>query len=215
MTSHRYDRPAISLIAEDIGPNGVKMYIGGMEGARDLELLARHDIRVVVNCAVNLDFDFVQDAILAADGQKCAAGYGPLRYFKLGMIDGDGNPQFMLLGGYLILNSALEQVMPKRETYPFKDGGNVLVSCRAGRSRSVALVSLFLHKNHRDRFPTLDDAIAHVRERRELRPDEWYETPKPVLIEAARQASICIDMINTTPLAQEILAPDLAEGSHG
>jgi hypothetical protein len=27
-----------------------------------------------------------------------------------------------------------------------------------------------------------------VRVRRDLRPDEWFETPKPMLIEAARQA---------------------------
>lgn len=214
MTSPHYDRPAISPIAENVGPNGVTMYIGGIEGARDMALLKRHDIRVLVNCAVNLDFDLVRDALYPADGPKCAAGYGTLRYYKIGMIDGSGNPQSMLLGGYLILNSALDQTMPKRETYPFKDGGNVLVNCRAGRSRSVALVSLYLHKNHPDRFPSLEDAIAHVRKRRDLRQDEWHETPKPMLIDAARQASRWIDMINQPGLVPSVENPIEALPSH-
>jgi len=32
-------------------------------------------------------------------------------------------------------------------------------------------------------------AIAHVREKRELHPDEWFSAPKPMLIEAARLAA--------------------------
>lgn len=198
-----YDRPAVSEIAKNIGPNGVTLFLGGMDGARDLGLLRKHDIRIVVNCAVNLDFDYVETPVLAADGGRCAAGYAAIRYFKLGMIDGAGNPESMLLGSYLILCGSLEQTMPKRETYPFKDGGNVLLNCRAGRSRSVALAALFLHKQHPDRFPTLDAAIELVRERRELRPDEWHETPKPMLIEAARRASECVDLLNGQTGAQK------------
>ena len=184
-----FERPAISPIAEDIGPHGATLYIGGMEGARDMELLRAHDIRVLVNCAVNLDFDLVDRALLAPGGGKVAAGYGALRYYKIGMIDGDGNPSAMMLAGLLILQGALRQTMPDRPTYPFEDGGNVLVNCRAGRSRSVALVSLLLHVEVPDRFPTLDDAVAHVRKARELRPEEWFETPKPMLLEAAREAA--------------------------
>ena len=58
--------------------------------------------------------------------------------------------------------------MPKRATYPFADGGNILVNCRGGRSRSVSLVALFLHKQQPHLFPTLDAAVAHIREHREL-----------------------------------------------
>ncbi|EBA10478.1 dual specificity protein phosphatase family protein [Sagittula stellata] len=184
-----YDRPAISPIAEGIGPHGATIYIGGMEGARDMALLRTHDIRVLVNCAVNLDFDLVDRVLMDPGDGKVAAGYGALRYYKIGMIDGDGNPSAMMLAGLLILQGALRQTMPDRPTYPFKDGGNVLVNCRAGRSRSVALVSLLLHVEAPERFPTLDDAVAHVREARQLRPDEWFETPKPMLLEAAREAA--------------------------
>lgn len=188
-----YARPAISKIAEGLGPHDATLYIGGSDGARDIGLLRRHGITTVVNCAVNLDINLVRDAI--EDGDLCPTGYGDIRYYKLGLIDGEGSPDTMMLGAYYILDGALRQTMPKRATYPFPDGGNVLVNCRSGRSRSVSLVALFLHKQQPDRYPTLDEAVAVIRERRELRPDEWFETPKPNLCEAARRASDWIDLI--------------------
>lgn len=188
-----YTRPAISLIGEGFGPHGVALYVGGSDGACDLALLRRHGITTVVNCAVNLDINFVPAA--AADGDLLASGYGGVRYYKLGLIDGEGSPDTMMLGAYYILDGALRQTMPKRETYPFPDGGNVLVNCRSGRSRSVSLVALFLHKQQPHLYPTLDDALAVIREKRELRPDEWFETPKPILYAAARRASEWIDLI--------------------
>jgi hypothetical protein len=51
------------------------------------------------------------------------------------------------------------------------------------------LVALYLHLSRPDKFPKLDTAIAHVREKRELHPDEWFSAPKPMLIEAARRAA--------------------------
>ena len=189
-----YARPAISLIAEGLGPHKSALYIGGSDGACDLGLLRRHGITTVVNCAVNLDINLVAGA--AGEGDLRASGYGDIRYYKLGLIDGEGSPDTMMLGAYYILDGALRQTMPKRETYPFVDGGNVLVNCRSGRSRSVSLVALFLHKQQPHLYPTLDDALAVIREKRELRPDEWFETPKPMLYAAARRASDWIDMID-------------------
>lgn len=189
-----YARPAISLIAEGLGPHELALYIGGSDGACDLGLLRRHGITTVVNCAVNLDINLVAGA--AGEGDVRVSGYGDIRYYKLGLIDGEGSPDTMMLGAYYILDGALRQTMPKRETYPFVDGGNVLVNCRSGRSRSVSLVALFLHKQQPHLYPTLDDALAVIREKRELRPDEWFETPKPMLYAAARRASDWIDMID-------------------
>jgi hypothetical protein len=51
------------------------------------------------------------------------------------------------------------------------------------------LVSLFLHLQRPASFPTLDAAIAHVRDMRQLDPVEWPSAPKPVLIEAAQWAA--------------------------
>lgn len=190
----RYDRPLLSLIETDVRPFGVDLYIGGMEGASDVELLRRYHITTVVNCAVNLDFNYVQ-APLSPAGQPVSYGYGDIRYYKLGLVDGPGNPETMLLAGYYLLRGALEQELPDRETYPRRERGNVLVNCRGGRSRSVALVALFLHVALPERFASLDTALQHVRLRRELRPDEWYETPKPMLVAAACRAAEWIRLV--------------------
>ncbi|MBD9455419.1 MULTISPECIES: dual specificity protein phosphatase [unclassified Rhizobium] len=188
-----YSRPAISLITDGLGPHGSSLYIGGSDGASDLGLLRRHGITTVVNCAVNLDINYVRGEPESEDVR--ASGYGDIRYYKVGLIDGEGSPDTMMLGAYYILDGALRQTMPKRHTYPFADGGNVLVNCRSGRSRSVALVALCIYRQQRDLFPTIEDAISHIRERRELRPEEWFETPKPMLLAAAKRASNWIDTI--------------------
>ena len=57
-------------------------------------------------------------------------------------------------------------------------------------------MALLLHKQMPDRYPTLEIALDHVRTRRELRPDEWFEAPKPMLVEATRKASAWIDRID-------------------
>jgi predicted protein tyrosine phosphatase len=89
----------------------------------------------------------------------------------------------------LLLDGAIRQELPEKRSYPQRDQGNVLVHCRGGRSRSTALVALYLHLNLPDKFPSLDMAIAHVREKRELHPDEWFSAPKPMLLDAARRAA--------------------------
>jgi len=194
-----YARPDISLIGRGLGPHGADLYIGGREGASNREMLKRHGITVVVNCAVNLDINLVTAPDGPASEEICGSGFANVRYYKVGLIDGEGSPDTMMLGAYYILDGALRQSMPKRETYPFPDGGNILVSCRSGRSRSVSLVALFLHKKQPHLYPTLDAAVSHIREHRELRPDEWFETPKPMLYEAARRASKWIDLIAAAP----------------
>ena len=191
-----YDRPPISLIADGLGPDKVSLFIGGTDGARDLRLLEENGITTVINCAVNLDVNYVDNPAYPPSDGKFAAGSGAVRSYKIGLIDGAGNPKKMLLAGYYILDGALNQVMPDRPSYPHKSRGNVLVHCRGGRSRSVALAALFLHCHQPDRFRTLDLAIAHVRRMRDLREDEWFETPKPVLIEAARYAVEAIRLLD-------------------
>ena len=83
-------------------------------------------------------------------------GIGAVRYYKLGLIDGPGNPETMMLAGFYLLRGAFEQELPDKHTYPRRERGNVLVNCRGGRSRSVALVALFLHVEMPERYPTLD-----------------------------------------------------------
>lgn len=190
-----YDRPDISLIEENLEPYGVAIYVGGREGMSNPKLLREHGITTVVNCAVNLDVNLVDAPDPEMEDGHLTYGHGAYRYYKLGLVDGAGNAETMMLAGYFQLLGALSQLLPDRASYPLRERGNVLVNCRGGRSRSVALVALLLHKQMPDRYPTLDAALEHVRIRRELRPDEWFEAPKTVLVNAARAASDWIDRI--------------------
>ena len=192
----RHDRPHLRLIEPVIPRYGVGLYVGGMEAAGDLGSLAAHGISTVVNCAVNLDVNYATEAFPDGAPADAIYGIGAVRYYKLGLIDGPGNPETMVLAGFYLLRGAFEQELPDRPTYPRRERGNVLVNCRGGRSRSVALVALFLHVEMPDVYPTLDAAIAHVRSKRDLQPEEWFETPKPMLVEAARRALTWITLID-------------------
>ncbi|MFZ1726859.1 MAG: dual specificity protein phosphatase [Albidovulum sp.] len=214
MPALHYDRPPISLIEECVDPFGIALFIGGRDGAADLQLLARNGISIVVNTAVNLDFNYFPTADPSPPGAPVPFGHGAVRYYKVGLVDGAGSPASMMLAAYYTLRGALVQEMPDRPSYPHRERGNVLVNCRGGRSRSVALASLFLHRNMPEKYPTIAAALAHVRERRDLRPDEWHETPKQVLIDAAQQASDWVDIIGHDDPSRTVAAMDGA-GSAG
>ncbi|MFS8049227.1 dual specificity protein phosphatase family protein [Rhizobium sp. BR 314] len=190
------DLPKLSLIYEAHPHYGVDIFISGKEGASNLGLLRRNDITTVVNCAVNLDFNFVQQDKIVSDHEGSIYGPGEIRYYKIGLIDGVGNPETQMVAAHYILRAALEQILPNKPSYPCRDRGSILVNCRGGRSRSVAVVSLFLHLTLLDEFPTLDDAIDFVRRKRALPVGEYYKAPKPVLAEAARRAAEWIRMID-------------------
>jgi hypothetical protein len=143
----------------------------------------------VVNCAVNSDINYPLERAAPGDGELCPAGVGTVRYYKLGLVDGPGNPETMMLAGYYLLLGAVCQTQPERDSYPRRERGHVLVHCRGGRSRSVALVARYLHKHQPARFSDLEVALAHIRRHRELAPDEWFETPKPMLFDAAKAAA--------------------------
>lgn len=183
-----FTHPEFSLISKTVGPQKTSLYISGTEGARNIARLSELGITTVFNCAVNLDINYVGDAKLGAEPGKCAAGCATIRTYKVGLVDGPGNPDNMLLGAYYLLASALNQTIPDKPSYPVRAQGNVLVHCRGGRSRSVALVALFLHLTEPEAYPTLDAAISHVRAARELHPQEWGSAPKQVLIDAAQRA---------------------------
>lgn len=205
--SPRYPRPPLSLIEPELPPFGVKLFIGGREAISDLALLQANGIGTVVNCAVNLDLNLVREPDPEVAPGSLVWGPGALRYYKLGLVDGPGNAETMMLAGYFLVRGALSQVLPQKASYQLPDRGNILVNCRGGRSRSVALVSLLLHHLLPDKYPTLDAALAHVRVARELRPDEWDTAPKPMLVEAARKASAWIDRIEHEDPVQGPLEP--------
>ena len=203
VTRH-YDRPPISRIYEKLPGFGVDLFIGGREGASDLNLLRENGISTVLNTAVNLDFNYVPASDAVSHDGGASYGPAPIRYYKLGIVDGPGNPDTLFLAGYYQLLGVLAQVIPDRSSYPVRDRGNLLVNCRAGRSRSVVLAALLLHLQIPAEFPTLAAAIDHVREKRQLRPDEWHETPKPMLIAAAERVADWVRLVE----AQKVRAAE-------
>lgn len=182
-----YPHPPLSLIVSQVPGWNFDLYIGGSTGAADLAELKKRGINTVINCAVNLDIDWV-DMPAAADPALLRHGASPVRYYKLGLIDGPGNPPELLYAGYHQLRAALLQEMPDKPSYRNRIRGNVLINCRGGRSRSVSLVALFLYLECPQQFPTLEAAIAHIRSQRPLHPDEWFEAPKPEMVALAEHA---------------------------
>lgn len=193
----------LSLIYENHPTYGVDIFISGKEGASNVPLLRENGITTVVNCAVNLDFNFVADDDAVTDHRGSPFGSGAIRYYKIGLVDGPGNPDTQMVAAHYILKAAFEQILPERPSYPRRERGNVLVNCRGGRSRSVVVVALFLHLSLPVEFPTLQDAVDHVRAKRELFPDEWHKAPKPMLIAAADRASNWIRLIDAEHAAVE------------
>lgn len=184
-------RAPLHQILDHLGPDKTALFLGDTEAAADLERLQRLGIVSVVNCAINLNINYV-----TADAhQHTLAAHGPssVRTYKLGLIDGPGNSVGQLIAGYFLLKSAFEQRMPDSPSYPLPSTGHVLVHCRGGRSRSVIVAALYLHRECRTQFPSLAQAIDFIRQRRELHPSEWHETPKPMLIELAQKASQALD----------------------
>lgn len=194
MTDLIMDRAPMHRIIEGIGPDSTALYIGDAEAASNINRLHQEGIVAVVNCAVNLNVNYAK----ADNAQPSLGAYGPgtLRTYKLGLIDGPGNTVGQLLAGYYLLKSAFEQRMPATPSYPLPSAGNVLVHCRGGRSRSVIIAALFLLKECSDRFTSLDAAIHHIRQQRQLHPSEWHETPKPMLIDLARLASEALNRLD-------------------
>jgi hypothetical protein len=187
----------MSLVWEGRASAAPDIYVGGMEAAADISYLTEHGVGSVLNCSINADIDYVDvpyDAEARDDLNRY--GYGPIRYYKLGLVDGPGNPPEMLLAGYYLLCGIIGQQMPDRPSYPNQERGHVLVNCRAGRSRSIILTSLYLHLQFGKRFPHLANALSFVRAAREIRPDEFYEAPNNDLVAAAEWAVAAVGRLN-------------------
>lgn len=180
-------RAPLHLVHENFLGRGIDLYIGNKQAASDPQILKEHNIGTVFNCAVNLDINLVTSADPIS--KALAFGWSPVRYYKLGIVDGPGNPKPMMLAGYYQLRSILDQELPKKASYPWTETGNILINCRGGRSRSVTLTALLLHLDEPVTYPTLQSAVAHIREARQLIRQEWPEAPKQVLVDAAQWAA--------------------------
>ena len=183
-----FQHPAISLIETGLEPGGFSIYIGGTDAARDVGLLRAHNISIVMNCAVNLDINYVDQTLDKSAGSDYRVfGFAPVSSAHVGMIDGPGNSPAHLISACYLIEAMLHQKLPEKQTYPIKRAGNILVHCRGGRSRSVAVSALYLHLNHPRRWSTIDEALQYVRDKRRIHPNEYYKAPKKDLLVLVRQ----------------------------
>lgn len=178
----------LTHFADGIGVDNVSLYVGDQIGASDDALLRQHNIMNVLNCAVNCDINYVDETLdLTPGGANREFGYAPVRTAKIGMIDGDGNDPMLMFAAVHMLHGMLHQTFPKKKSYPLKNPGNILVHCRGGRSRSVAVVALYLNHMFPARWPDLNLLIDEIREKRGIPREEFDRVPTPGIRRNAEQ----------------------------
>jgi len=173
-------KPPLSPVAHHVGPARVTLYVGDQMAAADPELLIDHGITAVLNCAYDLDINYVGAAGAKHAGTAAVPfGMAPFRVAKVGLIDGPGNPPSLLATACHALDGLLHQEAPESPHAEPIAAGNVLVHCRAGLSRSVTVAALYLHLKHPDRWPRYEDALDQVRLRRGFASTEYSLAPTP------------------------------------
>ncbi len=164
----------LTHLADGIGVDNVSLFIGDQIGASDDKLLRQHKIINVLNCAVNCDINYVDETLdLTPGGTNRVFGYAPIRTAKIGMIDGDGNDPILMFAAVHMLHGMLHQNFPEKKSYPVRQPGNILVHCRGGRSRSVAVAALYLHHMFPQQWPSLEDLIDEIRHKRGIPQNEF------------------------------------------
>lgn len=178
----------LTHLADGIGADNVSLYVGDQIGASDDNLLRQYKIINVLNCAVNCDINYVDETLdLTPRGSNRVFGYAPVRTAKIGMIDGEGNDPILMFAAVHMLHGMLHQIFPDKKSYPLKQAGNVLVHCRGGRSRSIAVAALYLNHMFPERWPSLDDLIDEIRHKRGIPRDEFERVPTPGILRNAAQ----------------------------
>jgi len=173
----------LTHLADGIGVDRVSLFVGDQIAASDDKLLRQHEIVNVLNCAVNCDINYVDKTLdLSADGTRRAFGFAPVRTAKIGMIDGEGNDPMLMFAAVHMLHGMLHQSFPEKQSYPVKKPGNLLVHCRGGRSRSVAVAALYLNHMFPQCWPSLTDLVDEIRDKRGVPRDEFNRVPTPGIL---------------------------------
>lgn len=150
-------RPLLIKLVPVAGQSHRWLYLGNGPAAQDAYLLHQHNITSALNMAVNLQLG----DLALPDGTW-------LRRTQIGLIDGAGNTMNHLLAGVLALDGLLGQASPGKLSYPPHRAANVLIHCRGGRSRSVAVLALYLYFTQQEKFPTPEAALTFLRTLRGL-----------------------------------------------
>ena len=178
----------LTHLADGIGVDNVSLFIGDQVAASDDKLLRQHKIINVLNCAVNCDINYVDETLdIKPGGTNRVFGYAPFRTAKIGMIDGAGNDPILMFVAVHMLHGMLHQNFPEKKSYPVRQPGNVLVHCRGGRSRSVAVAALYLNHMFPGRWPNLDELIDEIRHKRGIPLSEFDRVPTSGILHNTKQ----------------------------
>ena len=170
--------PLLFPVIEDFGPHAKTLFLGNLAAAEDRECLLAAGITETLNVSINM----FPGPMLLPDGTH-------IRRYQIGMIDGDGNDPHLMEAAVFTIEGLMRGYVPSKPHYPKHRKGNILVHCRGGRSRSVALIALWLFTFARDRFASFESALAHLRQLRGL--DETYPLPPMLaLAEVVRQRNL-------------------------
>lgn len=122
-----------------------RLYIGDINAVSDNDLLNTYNITHIVNCAADIDIYHTE----------------PRKYIHVGLRDSHEDLTPFLEPCYIFIAQALKN--PKT---------NVLVHCRAGKSRSASIVIYFLMRKY---IWTYTKAFNYLKQRRPLvEPNESY-----------------------------------------
>ncbi len=178
----------LTHVADGIGVDKVSLFVGDQIGASNDNLLRRHKIMNVLNCAVNCDINYVDETLdLKPDGTNRVFGFAPVRTAKIGMIDGEGNDPMLMFAAVHMLHGMLHQSFPEKKSYPLRQSGNVLVHCRGGRSRSVAVAALYLKHMFPERWLDLNNLIYEICDKRGIPRNEFDRVPTAGILRNAKQ----------------------------
>ena len=170
--------PLLFPVIEGFGPHEKTLFLGNLAAAEDPDCLLQAGITETLNVSINMS----PGPLLLPDGTH-------VRRYQIGMIDGDGNDPHLLAAAVFTIEGLMRGYVPAKPHYPKHRKGNILVHCRGGRSRSVALIALWLSTFARDRFAGFEAALAHLRQLRGL--DETYPLPPMLaLAEEVRRGSL-------------------------
>ena len=182
-----YGLEPMSFVTGGVGKRSVDLYIGDKIAAGDIDLLRAHGITSVLNTAVNVDFNYVNQQIDAHPGGNVLMfGHSPIRMAKVDMNDGPGNLPGRLLAAGHTVEGLLHQDSPKKASHPRHKPGNLLIHCRAGRSRSVIVAALYLHLKYPEKWPSFEQTLDFVRVQRAMPLEDYEKVPTPAMMELAR-----------------------------
>ena len=107
-----------------------------------------------------------------------------MRRAKIGLIDGPGNHPAHVAATVLAIEGMLAQAAPGKASYPDHRPGALLVHCRGGRSRSLAVLALWLSRSDPQGWGPAPEALDRLRHMRGLGPDQ----PNAAMLDSMRAA---------------------------